>query len=72
VITSDFRYSTDKFGNKYGWGIAEYSTPEKFLGKKFTNAVYKRTPEEAYARVLKQLTRILPKTDRRQIEKILK
>ncbi|MBP3803971.1 MAG: hypothetical protein J6I76_08745 [Oribacterium sp.] len=72
VITSDFRYSTDKLGNEYGWGIAEYSTPEKFLGNKFSNTVYKRTPEESYARVVKQLKKILPKAEQRQIEKILK
>ena len=31
--------ATDKFGNEYGWGIAEYSTLEKFFGKKFSEAV---------------------------------
>ena len=72
VITSDFCYSTDKYGNKYGWGIAEYSTPEKFLGKKFENSVYKRTPEESYVRVLKQLKKILPDAEQKQIEKILR
>jgi hypothetical protein len=72
VITSDFCYSTDKYGNKYGWGIAEYSTPEKFLGKKFMNSVYKRTPEESYVSVLKQLKKILPNAEQKQIEKILR
>ena len=72
VITSDFKYSTDKLGNKYGWGIAEYSTPEKFFGKKFMNSVYKWTPEESYVRVLKQLKKILPNAEQKQIEKILR
>ena len=72
VITSDFRYQTDKFGNAYGWGVAEYSTPEKFMGKKFIDAVYKRSPEESYARVLKQLKKILPQADETQIKKILR
>ncbi len=72
IITSDFRYAVDKFGNEYGWGIAEYSTPEKFFGKKFTDAVYKRTPEESYARVVKQLKKILPDAEQGQIERILK
>ncbi len=72
VITSDFRYATDKLGNEYGWGIAEYSTPEKFMGKKFTDAVYKRTPEESFARVLKQLKKILPDAEEEQIRKILR
>ena len=72
VITSDFQYATDKFGNSYGWGIAEYSTPEKFFGKKFVNAVYKRTPEESYKRIIKQFQKILPDADRKEIERILK
>lgn len=72
VIICDFRYASDKYGNRYGWGIAEYSTPEKFLGEKFTAHVYKRTPEESYARVLKQFGKILPDADEAQIRRILK
>ncbi len=72
VIISDFRYATDKLGNEYGWGIAQYSTPEKFLGKKFSNAVYKRTPEESYARIVKHFRKILPEADQKQIERILR
>ncbi len=72
VITSDFVYATDKLGNAYGWGIAEYSTPERFLGKKFTDSVYKRTPEESYERVLKQFKKILPDAEEGEIERILK
>ena len=72
VTTSDFKYNTDRFGNKYGWGVAEYSTPEKFMGKKFTGSVYKRTPEESYARVLKQFKKILPHATEAEIIKVLK
>ena len=32
VLNSDFIYMTDKKGKPYGWGVAEYSTPEHFLG----------------------------------------
>ncbi|MCR4839930.1 MAG: hypothetical protein K5848_00150 [Lachnospiraceae bacterium] len=72
VITSDFVYATDKLGNTYGWGVAEYSTPEKFMGKKFSGNVYKRTPEESYKRVVKQFKKILPGASQKEIEKILK
>lgn len=72
VVISDFRYATDKFGNEYGWGIAEYSTPEKFLGKKFSNVVYKRAPEESYERILKHFKKILPDAEQGEIERILK
>ena len=33
VITSDFVYLTDRYGNDYGWGIAQYTTPESFFGQ---------------------------------------
>lgn len=70
VIISDFRYSSDKFGNRYGWGIAEYSTPEKFFGKKFTDNVYKYAPEESYARIIEQFKKILPDADEAQLGRI--
>lgn len=72
VIISNFVYLTDKFGNEYGWGVAEYSTPEKFFGKKFTNNVYKRTPEESKRRLIKHFKKILPGVEDYWIEKILK
>ena len=72
VVISDFRYSVDKYGNRYGWGVAEYSTPEKFLGKKFCDAVYKRTPEESYARIVRQLKKVLPDADQSLIEKMIR
>ena len=60
VLTSDFVYRKDRFGRDYGWGLAVYSTPEKFMGKAFTDAVYRREPEESYARVLAHLRKLLP------------
>lgn len=71
VIISDFKYAKDKFGNEYGWGIAEYSTPEIFFGRTFNNKVYKRTPEESYERVFKQFKKILPGVEDEWIEKML-
>ena len=52
ILTSDFVYLRDKNGNPYGWGVAEYSTPEKFFGKTFVSKVYK-ADEEDIKRLLK-------------------
>ena len=52
VLISDFVYEKDKFGNTYGWGVAEYSTPEKFFGTAFTSKVYSCEPEESGRKVL--------------------
>ena len=71
VTVSDFRYSVDKFGKEYGWGVAEYSTPEKFLGQGFTENVYKRSPEESYAKLVKHFKKILPDADENNIIKML-
>lgn len=72
VIISDFRYARDRFGQEYGWGIAEYSTPEKFLGRKFTDAVYVHAPEESMKRICEHLQKVLPDTSSEQIRKAIK
>ena len=72
VVISDFQYATDKFGVQYGWGIAEYSTPEKFFGESFRENVYKCSPEESYEKLMKHFKKILPEADEKLIGKMLK
>ena len=72
VLTNDFVYATDRYGNAYGWGVAEYTTPEIFFGRTFRDKVYRRSPEESYERILKQFQKILPGTGKEEIERLLK
>ena len=72
AVISDFVYELDKYGNTYGWGVAEYSTPEIFMGKDFTDRVYSKEPEESYEIVLNHLKTILPHADETALKKILK
>ena len=72
IIYSNFVYLKDKKGKAYGWGVAEYSTPEKFMGDKFTDMVYQREPEESYRLILEHLKKMLPQASEEQIKKILK
>ena len=60
VIISDFVYMRDKYGEPYGWGVAEYTTPERMMGESFTQKVYSRTPEESYDRLLSHFSRLFP------------
>ena len=71
VVISDFIYQTDRHGRPYGWGVAEYSTPERMMGRDFTDRVYERTPEESRERVLSHLRKILPRTDEKTLRRIL-
>ncbi len=72
VLISDFVYARSKDGNTYGWGLSQYSTPERFFGPTFRETVYARTPEESYERILRHLRTVLPEADERLIRKILK
>ena len=72
AVISDFVYMRGKNGSTYGWGVAEYSTPEVFMGERFTSAVYQRTPEQSYERLLEHFTRLFPNTDINVIKRLLK
>ncbi len=72
VIISDFRYMIDKNGEEYGWGVAEYSTPEHFMGELFTDNVYSCTPEESFERLFDHLRYILPSAGEDKIRNFLK
>ena len=72
VTVSDFVYETDRFGKQYGWGVAEYSTPEVFFGPAFREKVYAREPAESKARLLELLKRIHPQAGEKALLRFLK
>ena len=71
VIISNFVYTLDKKGNRRGWGVAEYSTPEKFMGEYFEQ-VYQRKPEESYERLMEHLISLFPQVPEKNLKKFLK
>ena len=71
VLTSDFVYALDRFGRPYGWGAAEYSTPESLMGESFTEQVYARTPSESRERLAEHLRQLLPWADEKAVQKLL-
>ncbi|MCD7856931.1 MAG: hypothetical protein LUG55_03880 [Clostridiales bacterium] len=71
AVISNFVYMKDRYGKEYGWGVAEYSTPEQFFGDAFTNAVYQRQPEESYQRLLAHLHSLLPDASEQALRSFL-
>ena len=71
ILISDFVYLKDKHGSSYGWGLAEYSTPEKLFGSEFRKTVYACEPEESYRRILKHVCSLVPECDPKDIERFL-
>ena len=72
VLISDFVYQTDRLGNRHGWGVAAYDTPERFWGDDFTDHVYTHTPAESYELLLAHLSELLPETDTKALKRFLK
>ena len=72
VVTSNFVFTVDKKGNRRGWGVAEYSTPEKHFGDSFTAHVYDRKPEASYDILLSHLALLFPSASTESLKKFLK
>ena len=72
VLISDFVYQTDRFGRRYGWGVGVYSTPELHLGPGFSEAVYRREPEESRALVLEKLHGLCPEVSMEKLRRFLR
>ena len=72
AVVSDFVYLTTKAGDTYGWGVAEYSTPEQVFGEAFTAHVYDREPEKSAERLLARLEALVPHADERALRRFLK
>ena len=72
AVISDFVYQRDRYGRPYGWGVAEYATPEKLFGAAFCDAVYVRQPEASRDRVLAHLRELLPDAGEDALRKLLR
>ena len=72
VSVADFVYMTDKFGKPYGWGVAQYTTPEVLFGHDFVSSAYKKKQEESEQRILEHLSRVLPDASEKDIVRAMK
>lgn len=60
LCVADFVYQLDRHGKPYGWGIAQYTTPEHLFGDDLPRAAYRRDPAESKRRILAHLQSLLP------------
>lgn len=72
VSIADFVYNRDKSGAAYGWGIAEYSTPEKQFGYDLVTSAYRREPAESQRLILEHMKRVLPDVEEEEILQMFK
>ena len=71
-VNQDFRYSLDRHGHPYGWGIAALCAAEDWLGEALLEPPEGREPEESLERLVNHLHTLMPDVDvdalRREIE----
>lgn len=63
IINRDFVYETDRFGQRYGWGVSLLDTPENLFGEELVNAAEGRTPAESQTRLIHHLCCCMPDVD---------
>jgi len=72
VTVKNFVYAVDRKGEFYGWGIAQYTTPEEVFGRKYIEKAYKRSPEESLQRMIRQIRKIRPGVSEAAVWQFLK
>lgn len=70
VCIADFRYNYDKNGKRYGWGVAEYTTPELMYGDEII--MPSCSPEESYRRMFLQIIQNFPYATEESVSRLLK
>lgn len=71
IVISDFEYKQTKRGERYGWGVARYSTPELLFGDLLENST-SLTPEESFSNILDYLKKRIPGVSKQSLEQLLK
>lgn len=72
ITIKDFVYEKSKNGSEYGWGIAEYSTPEHLYGRDLITKEYKTPPEELTKIITGRIKRYFPEADEKSVIKLIK
>lgn len=72
LCIADFVYPVSRAGSRYGWGWAQYSTPEALYGTEFLSESRGSTPVESYRLLTAHLGRILPEAGERRIASLLR
>lgn len=67
----DFQYKTTKRGERYGWGVARYSTPEITFGYKLVDK-QNRTAEESLNYLIAEMKKRWPSASKKSLRQLIK
>lgn len=72
IVISDFIYERSKDGGVYGWGIAEYATPEHLYGRELVTGAYKTPPGKSLEIMAGVILKNFPEADEKEVLKLIK
>ncbi|MCH5229894.1 MAG: hypothetical protein J1F12_07885 [Muribaculaceae bacterium] len=71
IIISDFEYKRTKMGERYGWGVARYSTPEYIFGDSL-RFLENKSPQSSLSAIVRFLKKKLPFVSEKKFKELLK
>jgi len=71
IIVADFEYRYNQQLERYGWGIARFTTPEALFGPNIASACEGRTPTESRNRIAEHLNILLPNASEEEILRMI-
>lgn len=71
LLIADFEYKRTKKGERYGWGVARYSTPELHFSDKLVK-LKEMTPEESLESLIRSMKRVWPVATKDQLLSLLR
>ena len=71
ILISDFQYKMTKKGERYGWGVARYSTPEYHFPDMETD-LEGRSADESLKKIIKEVKKRYPRASEKALRWILK
>lgn len=71
IVISDFEYKRTKNGERYGWGVARYSTPEFLFGEEILLPENK-SPEDSMKSLVSNFKKTFPLISSHKVENLLR
>ncbi len=72
ITIKTFTYRTDRYGQPYGWGVAQYARSEDVFGADFVRSAYADEPGFSKEKIRRYISRLLPGATDKQIEILIK
>jgi hypothetical protein len=72
ISVKRFEYRTDKYGRRFGWGVARYDVSERIYGEKTLTGAYGIEPEESFGLLLEKMKKLCPDAEEKKLIRLLR